>query len=923
MSFLRGLLAVGLVAHVVAVCQEPTRKPLNENDALFLLPHLGSVPLGDGLQAFPSGTSALVPLGELCRLLALGIVVDAGRGQARGFFISPGRKFELDLTARRVQVEGRTLSFSEGQVRPFQNDLYVETTLLEAWFPLEATVEFRDSALYLKSKEQLPIQADWDRDRQLSQRLGAVRGGDKISAPRYPFPYSFISLPMADLSMNWQKSQRAPSGPPSGSLTLGGDLLWMSAQIHLTRDPQGSFKSSRGTLFREDPSAGLLGPLHARRFSLGDLQQGVALELAGGLPQGRGFLVDNYPTAFRTSFAMRAFRGPLQEGWSVELYHNSGLVGLQRARPDGTYEFPAVPLRFGLNLFRLVFHGPLGQLREEHHRFDIDQDQPSPGEFFYRLTGLRPTRQLLPDDFVDQNPDESRPTFLAEAEYGLTSYLSTKSGVMTVHSPLGNRDYGVAGFRTVLPFLSLELMGATDRVTGEGPSRPPGLAAEASLRTGVGYSSLHLKHAQYRRGFQPTAVLFAGRRDPLSLRRDDAVNLFSTIGIVGIPLNLGYQYQGQTYLEGGSFIRHRVHVSATLQGLSFSQSIGASRDTTRGQRLHVLDGQSLVSTHYRDYQMQGSLQYQRVDGHLRLSSWGLTGNRLTASGMNYLGGVRGSSGGLKEASWFLNAMRQSGRFAYGGEFGYVRSSGYSIGIRLQVAVGREPRSGRWITDAQSMAGMGAVSAVAFLDSNYNGRREPEERVLEGVRFLLAQSEHPDRRPIPTVGLYTHIGSGNEQELEVDTATLEEFSQQPATPRFAILPRPGTFMQVDYPIVVLGELNGTTRVRKKGASVELAGLEIELIKDNGAQVQVQRSAYDGYFEFRNLLPGSYRLRVTPREVSRLGLKVPPARTLQIDLKKTTFEGQDLVVEYEQPEQDEPAPSIDTVRPLPSVPSPPSN
>lgn len=133
MAFLRGLLAVGLVAHVVAVSQEtPTRKPLNENDALFLLPHLGSVPLGDGLQAFPSGTSALVPLGELCRLLALGIVVDAGRGQARGFFISPGRKFELDLTARRVQVEGRTLSFSEGQVRPFQNDLYVETTLLEA-----------------------------------------------------------------------------------------------------------------------------------------------------------------------------------------------------------------------------------------------------------------------------------------------------------------------------------------------------------------------------------------------------------------------------------------------------------------------------------------------------------------------------------------------------------------------------------------------------------------------------------------------------------------------------------------------------------------------------------------------------------------------------------------------------------------------
>ncbi|MDP2874906.1 MAG: hypothetical protein Q8O00_01905, partial [Holophaga sp.] len=672
MASFRALLALGFVGFHGLVSQEPMKKPLDENDALFLLPSLGGTALGDGIQVFPSGASVLVPLGELCRLLGLGIEVQANEGQASGFFISPKRKFALDVSTRSVQVENRKLSFQVGQVQAFGNDLYVDVNLLEYWFPLEAKVETRDSALYLKAKEQLPIQAAWDRDRQGSRNLSSGDKTRKNSAPRYPFPYSLVSVPMVDFSVNWQKSQRSPSGPPSASLAMGGDLLWMSSQFNLTRDNQGSFSSSRGTLFREDPTGGLLGPLQARHFSIGDMQQGASLELAGGLPQGRGLLVDNYQTSFRSSFAMRTFRGTLLDGWSVELYQNNSLIGFQRARPDGTYEFPETPLRFGLNLFRLVFNGPLGQRRVENHRIDIDQDQPAPGEFYYRFVGIRPTRRLYADDLLQQAgtdnfvipyPDETRPAFLVEGEYGLSSYLSAKSGIMTIHSPMGGRDYGVAGFRTVLPFFSAELMGATDRAKDGTRNAPQGLAAEISFRTGFEYSSLQFKHSEYRRGFQPTMQLLVVRKDALNLRKEDLIGLFTTLPAGRNPLSLSYQYVGQNFSEGGNLRRHRLQLSTTLQNLSFSQSLGHSRDTTRGQNLQSTDGQSLVSAAFMDYQVQGSLSYRKSDGHLKMGSWALTGNRHTESGMNYTGGVRGSSGGLKEASWFLNAMRQIGKFA--------------------------------------------------------------------------------------------------------------------------------------------------------------------------------------------------------------------------------------------------------------------
>jgi hypothetical protein len=292
---------------------------------------------------------------------------------------------------------------------------------------------------------------------------------------------------------------------------------------------------------------------------------------------------------------------------------------------------------------------------------------------------------------------------------------------------------------------------------------------------------------------------------------------------------------------------------------------------------------------------------------MKMSSWGMTGNRHTASGMIYTGGIRGSAGGLKEASCFLNAMRQTGKFAYGADVGYARSSGYSVGVRLQISMGREPRTGRWITDAQPMTGTGAVSARAFADDNYNGTFDAGERILEGVQFRIAESEHPDRSPDPKVALYTQIGSGSYMDVEVDSTTLEDAAQQPAVPRFTILPRSGTFMKLDYPIVVLGEVTGTTRLRKNGRNEELAGLEIELLKASGEPVRVQRSAYDGYFEFRNLLPGEYRLRVTPREKERLKLKMMSERKLHIDLHKNLFEGQDLVIEFESQGRTDPPPS----------------
>ena len=176
-------------------------------------------------------------------------------------------------------------------------------------------------------------------------------------------------------------------------MELGGDLLWMSSDIYLDRS-EGSWGNSRGTLFRESPKGGLLGPLNARRVELGDLYTVPTMDLVGALPQGRGLNISNYPVNDSVRFATKTFRGPLPVGWSVEFFQNGSLVGYQPPTGTGVYLFQDVPLRFGINLFQLVFHGPLGEVREEKYRLDISQDQPAPGAFYYGVAGVQPESGL-------------------------------------------------------------------------------------------------------------------------------------------------------------------------------------------------------------------------------------------------------------------------------------------------------------------------------------------------------------------------------------------------------------------------------------------------------------------------------------------------------------------------------------------------
>ncbi|MCE1230094.1 MAG: hypothetical protein LWX11_11480, partial [Firmicutes bacterium] len=781
-------------AGVVAVAQEPGTMKLDPSEMILLQPYLGKTPLADPLSAFPIPGGTLVPLGELCNHLGFGIRVEGDKGLAEGFFIAPHRKFRLDLTTRVAEVEGRRLPLGVYQAVGEGREIFVDARLLALWFPLDVVVNQKASSLRITPRERLPLEEEWEREGKAT----SLTQGSQDERPVgifLPTPYSALSMPFVDFSTYWGRNQGGSSSSPSVSVQMAGDLAWMSALFFATRDTNGQIKNSMFSLFREDPHAELLGPLHATRVELGSLQAVPSLDLVGGLPRGRGILVDNYPMSYRSKFATRTFQGLLEEGWSVELYQNTALLGYQRARPDRRYEFRDIPLRFGLNQFKLIFHGPFGERREETYRVDIASDLPPPGTFYYRVASTKPTSEDQSQSMgwqPGQPLPERRVSSLLEMEYGFTPYLAGSTQFARVPAPNGDvHSYTGVGLRTLFSHLSLQGNVAQDSV----PGQRAGLAAQGILRTGVDYSSLSLERSEYRRGFERTDFQGYGLQ-PQHLRSETRVQWTGNWIFRNRPVGLSLSRSDQRFVEGSGTLVDSLRATITYPTFVVSPALSLTKNYLRPD-LKSLDGEVYVTFRRGDYDFQGQVSATRMAGHTQLTEWSFLTNRTLPSGLLVRLGLRGRDTDLKHSVLQASLSKLTGGVGYGLDFHYSKDGGYSLNLRFQASFGREPRTGKWVHNARAMSSQGAVSLLAFRDDNGNQKRDPGEVVIDETRFRLGNAPIENTIKDSKVVFRTLIPRGQEVSLRLNEASLDDPSLHPTVRVYRIVPRPGKVTQVDF------------------------------------------------------------------------------------------------------------------------------
>ena len=812
--------------------------------------------LSDAIASFQQRNDVLLPLGEVARLLTIAIRVQPGEGTASGYILQETRPFRLDLAAGSVTIGSVSERFDPALVRRADDDIYVASGLLARWLPAAFDVDMASLSLRVKPREQLPVQARLERKGR-SLRTGAAH--EEPSYPKVEVPYALASVPFADqtLGIELRRSQGAEAKALSYTGYLTGDLLGAEAALYLNTGTRQQGPAARLVLGRRDPDGALLGPLRARTAQLGSIVAPGVPYIANSSAGGNGVLVSNRLLGQPTSTDRHSLQGDLPPGWEVELYFNEALIGYQAARPDGRYGFDDQPLIYGANDFRLVFHGPLGQVRVERHSFQIEQSMLAAGELAYTVSAQRDAG--------------GRQRIGALFDWGLHQRLTASAGL--IRMPLFGHDRRYA---------HLALQGYTDRLIWNATlvrSDDGGSLLHAGARTSVGGVAIHATHA---RANNFSSEFFTDQGDQVRVRdelRADGVLATLPVSVVAT----------RDRLESGA---SRVDVSARLSAYRMGMAISKTLRwrATGGQQ--QADGMVQASRRVAGIGVSGQLLYL-IKPAARLGAAMLSADRYFGDSYQVNASITRTF--IDPTTSLTVGLNKSlGRFGMGLNAFRSNRGDYGVGLQLFIATGRDARTARWITGAAPMAGSGAASMRVFLDRNRNGRLDDGEAPVAGAGFTVNGNAQMARTDAAGTAWLARLPTGEHVNISIDASTLEDPQWHPLQPGMRIVPRPGKVGLFDVAIGVTGEIDGTAWRMAAGLKRPAGDLEIELLDASSRVVGRTTSAADGYYVLTGVAPGRYRVQIAPGQLARLGFKPVESLAVNMDDQGNFVNGKDFTV-----------------------------
>ncbi len=382
--------------------------------------------LGDGVRAYGTPDGTCIVLGDFLTALDVPMRIDLEAKSASGWAFKEAHKIHIDRRAGQVRYGSQAEALARGVVRDVPEGWCVDSAALSRWFAIKVVPKTNGSALVLESEAKLPVELAAERRRRAAQ-LKKNAAVQLSSLPQVRLPYRMWRAPALDFVVSGGATYRASTGTRvdrRAAVYAAGEVAQLSYNAQASTDDRGRPQSVRFRAFRSDPDGGLLGPLDATHFEVGDVA-GHSSRLLGSGSNGRGVAVTNQPLFTPTSFDRTRFEGELPVGWEAELYRNGQLLGFAETSGDQRYQFNDVQLLYGENRIDIVMYGPQGQVRTRSEMVNVGQENVPPGKTWYWAGVNQPGRDLV--NFHGRPDDPNLPR--AQATLALAHGVDQKTSV--------------------------------------------------------------------------------------------------------------------------------------------------------------------------------------------------------------------------------------------------------------------------------------------------------------------------------------------------------------------------------------------------------------------------------------------------------------------------------------------------------------
>lgn len=830
---------------------------LHEDDLLLYSAQLDSLTLTETLTAYGDPRDPLLPLGELARLLELDISVSPAMGRVSGFIGQERRALTLDFPTGVATVGGKQLLLTRADQGSTPADIYVRASSLQFILPIRFEVDAEALSIRLKALQKLPIQFRMER---VARLRGLSQSGEIEAEPSLflASPYQSYSAPSFDAAFEVGRDSRTQQ-PFSRryDIRAAGDILYTNFQAYIGSDERGRASDAR-VLFERKSAEGAL-PLGATRISAGDVFT-PSLGIGPRSGAGRGVSFSTAPLEQASVFDTIDLRGELPIGFDVELYVNDVLRGGQRSPVQGRYEFLDVPLARGMNVIRIVSHGPLGDRSETVRVINVGGGALKAGETHLDFGMVQQGQDLV--QFGDRRliEDLSGWRMVASAAHGMSNEITLVGG-LSRYGVRGrtSRLVGVAGMRGSLAGLAVQLDAAADAKGGRALAF--GFAGQP-----LGVSTI-FQHAEYRGGFidENLQVLDLGRVSAryTSVAFDLSMPLSSD---KALPLSM--RVTRTAHADGGTTWVAGARTTTTIASSLVSGGLDYLRDWNLNALQKRLTGNVSVAKHLNfDWQFRGSADFELLPV-ARARAVSLTSDKSLSDRVALRLGSGRSMGRNKETFAQAGSVVRLpfGELALTSDFN-VRSKDWRISVRFGFGSLFDRTRQRYVVTPPGAAAGGNAVLHAFIDRNSDGRFGDDDSPVKNVRIEggvgVRQTDGTGRL------VMTGLGSGPRAIVKTNIENIEQFDVGGPPSRVEFRPRPGQVLQIPYPLVPVGEVYLRIVTERSGRLTGLSAVKVVLKRSRGNALE-STTEFDGSVVFSELPVGRYTLELDREQAARLGM-----------------------------------------------------
>lgn len=821
-------------AHAIGEEDDP---PFYETSVFMVVPGLG----GQEVSGVVNNDSVYLSITDVFNFLKIRNNISSGMDSVYGYFINENAPFLIDKVNKRIHYQGKVFNLHKNDFVLTETSLYLEVGYFSKVFGLDCKFNFRNLSISLNTKVELPAIREMKQElmrRNINRLRGKVKA-DTIIQRRYPL----FQFGVADWSV--VATQQLPGVKNTWlNLSMGATLAGGEATVSLNYNDYARQQQR----YSHDSNA--VRPFDERqqyyrwRYVNNDhhaLRQIIAGKIftqstSSIFDPVVGFQVTNTSTSFRRSFGsftLSNFTGP---GWTVELYVNDALVDYTTADASGFFTFQ-VPLVYGNSILKLRFYGPWGEERTSEENISIPFNFLPLHEFEYTASGG-----------IVQDSLHSRFSRV-QMNYGLTRRITLGGGVEYLSS--------VSNGKKIMPFAITSLrITPTMLFSGE---YTHGVRTRGILSYRLP-SNLQLDLDYTRYAKNQKAIIYNYREERKVVISKPFLNrtfsLFTRITLDQIILpqsnytTVDWLLSGSLYKVGTNFTTYAVFLPKE-KAFVYSNLALAFR----------LPGQLIVTP-----QVQYEYNAHRVmTARCEVGKYFFRNGYVNASfEKNFRNNVSNITIGLR----YDFSFSQIG-------FSALRSSGVTSLVQsARGSLMHNGETGYTSASSRSRVGTGGVVLLPFLDLNGNGKRDPGEPRVCGLRINSNGGRVFHDLRDTTVRI-TEMEAYENYFIQLERSSFENIAWQIKKPVISVMIEPNQLRLIEVPVSIIGEVAGYVyQIDNNDEKKGLSRMKVCILREDGSQAACIQTESDGYFNFIGLTPGKYIAELDKQQVHNLRMKVTP-------------------------------------------------